>query len=101
MRFQKKKNAPVFWMCSTWTINKKVTNWMKRFGKLEGMTFHAIRHLFASMCHATGIDKKTYSKWMGHANISITQNLYTHILSDFEKEQIALMSKNSRLKKID
>lgn len=95
----KKKNTPIFWMCSTWTINKKVVNWMNRFGKLPKMTFHSIRHLFASICHSAGVDKKTYSKWMGHANFGITQGLYTHILSDFELEQIALMAKNSRYKK--
>lgn len=95
----KKKNAPVFWMCSSWSISKKVINWMGRFGKLPRMTFHSIRHLFASICHSAGVDKKTYSKWMGHANFGITQDLYTHVLSDFELEQVALMAKNSRYKK--
>ena len=46
---------------------------------------HALRHTFASMLFAKGVDVKTVSKILGHANVSITYNTYINII---EKQKV-------------
>lgn len=49
---------------------------------IEGMTWHDLRHYFASLCAAAGYDIRYVSRWMGHASINITDSTYTHLFSD-------------------
>lgn len=49
----------------------KKTNVKKR-------NFHATRHTFATKCIEVGMDIKTLSKILGHANVQITMNTYVH-----------------------
>lgn len=49
---------------------------------IEGMTWHDLRHYFASLCAAAGYDIRKVSRWMGHANINITDSIYTHLFDD-------------------
>lgn len=44
----------------------------------EILTFHSLRHTFASMMIDVGADVKTVSSILGHANVSITLDLYVH-----------------------
>ncbi|MEA4932207.1 MAG: tyrosine-type recombinase/integrase [Lawsonibacter sp.] len=50
--------------------------------------FHAIRHTFATRALELGIDIKTLSEILGHANVSITLNIYAHSL--IEQKKIAM-----------
>jgi integrase len=42
--------------------------------------FHAIRHTFATKLFERGIPLKTVSLLLGHSNISITADTYTHVI---------------------
>lgn len=42
------------------------------------MNFHALRHTFATRCIEVGVDIKTLSEILGHANVNITLNRYVH-----------------------
>ena len=88
------KSNEVFWFISKWSCSKQITKYIRKFGEFN-LTAHGLRHLFASICRANGIDKKTYSRWMGHENITMTDD-YTHEISEFEYEQILKMA-NSKL----
>jgi len=44
-----------------------------------GTRFHDLRHTFASMMFAAGVDVYKVSRWMGHANISTTDGIYAHL----------------------
>ena len=46
---------------------------------------HSLRHTFASTMFLHGVDVKTVSKILGHANVSITYNTYIHII---EKQKV-------------
>lgn len=46
------------------------------------MTWHDLRHYFASLCADAGYDIRKVSRWMGHANINITDSTYTHLFTD-------------------
>ena len=46
--------------------------------KIKKHNFHALRHTMASNCIEVGMDIKTLSKILGHANVQITMNTYVH-----------------------
>ncbi len=50
--------------------------------------FHALRHSFATRALELGVDIKTISEILGHANVSITLNIYTHSLMEQKKAAI-------------
>lgn len=45
---------------------------------LSALPFHSLRHSFATRSIEAGIDHKTVSMLLGHANVTITLNLYVH-----------------------
>lgn len=45
-----------------------------------GVSVHSTRHTFASMCHLTHIDDLLTKKWLGHASLSMTKDVYTHFM---------------------
>ena len=47
---------------------------------------HTLRHTFATRCIESGMKPKTVQKILGHANISMTMDLYVHVTED-EKEK--------------
>ncbi len=46
------------------------------------------RHTFASICYAAKMDVKTTQKLMGHAKISTTMDIYTHLDEMFLEDDI-------------
>lgn len=43
------------------------------------LTAHQLRHGYATLLHEMGVDIKDAQKLLGHANTSITQNVYTEV----------------------
>ena len=58
---------------------------------LKRITPHACRHTFASLMIAAGVNAKTLSTFMGHANISITLDRYGHLMPGSEAEAADLL----------
>jgi integrase len=52
---------------------------LKRAG-IRRIRFHDLRHTFASLMISNGEDIVRVSRLMGHANASITLNVYSHML---------------------
>jgi integrase len=63
--------------------------WQKR--KLPVLTLHAARHVCASYWIDAGFNAKTVSTFIGHANISITYNLYGYLFPGAETEAAELL----------
>ena len=53
---------------------------------IERISMHTLRHAFATRCIESGMKPKTLQKILGHANISMTMDLYVHVTED-EKEK--------------
>lgn len=63
----------------------------KRMKTIHNLHFklHDLRHTFATRCLEDGISTKTIQKWLGHSRLETTANIYTHVTTDFERDEIA------------
>lgn len=58
-----------------------------------GLRFHSLRHTYASLCAAVPtISVRQVAEWMGHANPTTTELVYTHLYAkaDHDDEMAAL-----------
>lgn len=58
------------------------------------VSFHSLRHLFATNCIALGTDVKTLSEILGHSSVEITLNCYVHSSIERKAECIGLLSEH-------
>lgn len=56
--------------------------------KFDVFSSHTFRHTFATRCFESGIQPKTVQKYLGHATLSMTMDLYTHVLEEHKKEEM-------------
>lgn len=57
-----------------------------RLAGIQHFTAHALRDTFATRAIESGVDPKTLQEIMGHADISITLNLYAHVMDTTKKQ---------------
>lgn len=55
---------------------------------LEGVTFHTLRHTFATRCVEAGFEIKSLSEILGHANTAITLSRYVHCSLELKRENM-------------
>lgn len=58
---------------------------VKRLG-LPTITFHAVRHSYATALLAAGVPTKIVSERIGHATTGITSDLYQHVIPGMDEE---------------
>mgnify|MGYP000624092765 FL=1 len=56
--------------------------------QMPKVTPHVCRHTFCSNMAKSGMNPKTLQYIMGHADISVTLNTYTHVNFDDAKEEV-------------
>lgn len=62
-------------------VNRDISRWCKRAG-IEKFTCHAFRDTFATRCIESGMNYKTLQEILGHTDISVTMNIYAHVMQD-------------------
>ena len=81
-------------------LTKNFANFIQSKG-LKKIRFHDLRHTCASLMLKSGVAMKTASEILGHSSISITADLYTHVLQDTKQvaanqiEQLLINEKDS------
>lgn len=68
-------------------LNEKLASLIKRHGFHE-ITIHGLRHTHASLLFEAGASIKEVQERLGHSDIQMTMNIYTHV-TDYLKEQTA------------
>ncbi|WP_419749335.1 tyrosine-type recombinase/integrase [Terrisporobacter petrolearius] len=53
---------------------------------LRYIHIHSLRHAHATMLLLAGTDMKTVSERLGHTEINITMNIYSHVLKEMDKK---------------
>ena len=89
--------------CVRYIAEKEIKKALKRMREKEGFLAvqenrmpreirdfhpHSLRHTFATRCFENKMEPKVVQKLMGHSSISITLNIYTHVLDNMMEEEI-------------
>jgi len=48
--------------------------------RMEVFNGHTFRHTFATRCFESGVEPKVVQSYLGHATLSMTMDLYTHVM---------------------
>ncbi len=75
-----------------WVNPQLLTSAVKKLGARVGqpeMTVHGLRHFHASVALQAGQNIVVVSKRLGHANVSITSDIYAHSLPGWQEETAA------------
>ena len=71
--------------------DRNISRSFKRFLKscdVEYKNFHALRHTYATKQFELGVPLKTVSVLLGHSDIYITANRYTHVLKHHKEQSV-------------
>lgn len=55
---------------------------------INSVNYHTLRHTFATRCIEAGVDVKSLSEILGHANVGVTLNTYVHSSMDMKRSQL-------------
>lgn len=69
----------------TKVIGKKLQSLLESIGSAKIISPHGLRHTHASVLISNGIDINYVSARLGHSNVTITQNVYSHLLDSHRK----------------
>lgn len=61
--------------------------------ELPQITFHDLRHSCASLMLAQGIAPRVVMETLGHSDIRLTMNLYTHVIPELQRDAADRMEK--------
>lgn len=68
-------------------VNQDIKRICKQAG-IERFSAHAFRDTFATRCVESGMDPKTLQEILGHTDISMTMNLYAHVMPETKETQM-------------
>ena len=55
-------------------------------------SLHTLRHTFATRLFKNNVDIKVISELLGHSDISITYNIYTHVIQEQKKKAVDILN---------
>ncbi len=73
----------LLWPNNVWLRFKRL---LRRAGVVETIRIHDLRHAMATFWLANGVPVKVVSERLGHANISITLQIYGHLLPNMQAD---------------
>lgn len=84
-------------------FNEKVNNALKHYLSVAGINkkgfhFHSLRHSHVAYLLSQGVDLYAISKRLGHANMSITSNVYAYFIDEYKRKSDNLIE--SKLDKL-
>jgi integrase len=62
---------------------------MLELANLPSVRFHDLRHTAATLLLAQGVDPRTIMETLGHSQISLTLNTYSHVLPALQADAAA------------
>ena len=83
--------------CNRYIVEKEIKSYIKEQELNEAMRAvkegrspdpvkhfspHSLRHTFATRCFEKGIEPKVVQEVMGHSSLSVTMDIYTHVMKD-------------------
>lgn len=78
------------WESYLYALGEKKNGCSRRWAKKPWLPVeiraHDLRHSFCTMLYDSGVDLKTAMLWMGHADQTMTMQIYTHLTETRKKE---------------
>lgn len=68
-------------------LNRKFYKLMKQ-ANIEGVNLHALRHTYCSSLLKNGVQPNIVKELMGHSSITVTLNIYAHIMPEEKHEAV-------------
>ncbi|SCZ82083.1 tyrosine-type recombinase/integrase [Acidaminobacter hydrogenoformans] len=59
---------------------------------LKGISFHSVRHTYATRLLEMNVNAKTAQELLGHSNIAMTLDTYSHVMPDLKKDAVSQWS---------
>ncbi|MDD4095173.1 MAG: integrase [Oscillospiraceae bacterium] len=89
---RRKKTTRSFYIFETSTGSPLTArNLFRHIQALNGHNVHDLRHTFATRAIQAGVDAKTLSEILGHADVSTTMRLYVHPTDDSKRDAVSRM----------
>lgn len=90
------KTTGQWWLC----IGRSISSMFWKYNsiyrvQLPKITPHVCRHTFCSNMAKSGMNPKTLQYIMGHADIGVTLNTYTHISADDAQKEMLKLCANA------
>ena len=86
--FTSRAGAPL----DPWAVNKAFKRLLTAAG-LPDIPFHDLRHTAATFLLAQGVDPRTIMETLGHSQISLTLNTYSHVLPSLQRDAAERMNR--------
>ena len=74
-------------------INNSLRTIYKAYPNLRKITIHGFRHTHATLLYESGVNVKDISERLGHSDVNITLNIYTHLTEVKKKDTSDLFAK--------
>lgn len=71
-------------------LHRVMSNILER-NKIKHGSLHTLRHTFATRLFKNGVDIKVISELLGHSDISITYDIYTHVIQSQKKKAVDVL----------
>lgn len=59
---------------------------------LDDLSFHSLRHTYATMLFESGVELEKISKALNHKSISVTESVYVHFIEKNSNESITVIN---------
>lgn len=59
---------------------------LRKLAQVPGIRFHDLRHSAATLLRTAGVPTPAISKLLGHASTRTTEEVYSHVISEMERE---------------
>jgi integrase len=67
--------------------------------ELKNVSFHTFRHTYATRLLEMNVNAKTAQELLGHSNIAMTLDTYSHVMPDLKKDAVSQWSNRDSTKK--
>lgn len=79
--------APEGGLLNVTCVNREIERICRKAG-IEKFTCHSFRDTFATRCIEQGMNPNTLKKLLGHRSLSMTMDLYAHVLPETAQEEL-------------
>ena len=75
-------------------LKTKIGSIRDELSAMDRFTAHQLRHTYATMLYDAGVDVKTAQDFLGHADPTVTMNIYTHLSSQKKEKAVQALQQH-------